>query len=186
VLASSKNGVPFAPFLAHWNAVKARSAHTFPLRRVTWRGDITSPRRSVSPLPQSPDIPDHELLRRVGSGGPASVARTRRATTARSKSFVRLQKQPPRLNANSTAFKVRAVSRSPGLVDILQAGRHEDYFYYVMELADGTVMTKSKSKAQSEAKHHLSRAGPRAGLPGFHVLRHSSFHLCILAPCATT
>jgi len=34
--------------------------------------------------------------------------------------------------------KFEPISRShEGLVDILQAGRHENYFYYVMELAMG-------------------------------------------------
>ena len=87
--------------------------------------------------------------------------------------------------------KFEPISRShEGLVDILQAGRQEDYFYYVMELADGAEMTNVECRNPKEARNPNDETSPAAqGLRGSGFLRHSSFVIRIctpLEPSATT
>jgi tetratricopeptide (TPR) repeat protein len=57
--------------------------------------------------------------------------------------------------------KFEPISRShPGLVHILQVGRRQDYFYYVMELADPAANPKSESRDPKEART------PKSEIPG--------------------
>ncbi len=90
-----------------------------------------------------PSIPEHELLRLIGSGSGGQVWLARNALgTCRAVKIIRKD-----FARSGSAFdrefvgilKFEPVSRlHDGLVDILQVGRNDaqDYFYYVMELAD--------------------------------------------------
>jgi len=90
-----------------------------------------------------PGIPDHEVVRPIGSGSGGQVWLAKNALgTFRAVKTVR---QQPFKNQNAFErelhgiLKFEPVSRQhDGLVDILQVGRNEaeGYFYYVMELAD--------------------------------------------------
>ena len=88
-------------------------------------------------------VPDHELLRVIGGGSSGEVWLARNALgTCRAVKIVprRLFKQRlPYKNEFSAILKFEPISRlHDGLVDVLQVGCNEaeDYFYYVMELAD--------------------------------------------------
>jgi serine/threonine protein kinase len=90
-----------------------------------------------------PVIPDHEVIRLIGSGsgGQVWLARTtlgtlRAVKTVRRQPFKHQRSFERELNG---ILKFEPISRlHDGLVDILHVGRNEsqDYFYYVMELAD--------------------------------------------------
>lgn len=90
-----------------------------------------------------PVIPDHEVLRLIGSGSGGQVWLARNALgtlravkTVRGQPFKHQRSFERELNG---ILKFEPISRShDGLVDILQVGRNETegYFYYVMELAD--------------------------------------------------
>ena len=93
-------------------------------------------------MPQPPGIPDHELLRRIGSGSYGEVWLARSALGAYRAVKIVYRKSFEDSRPFEREFngiqKFEPISRShEGLVDILQAGRHENYFYYVMELAMG-------------------------------------------------
>jgi serine/threonine protein kinase len=100
---------------------------------------------SVSEAP--PPIPEHELLRLIGSGSGGEVWLARNALgTFRAVKLVRERAlrggRPFQLELNGV-LKFEPVSRlHDGLVDILQVGRSEaaGYFYYVMEVADDIVL----------------------------------------------
>ena len=90
-----------------------------------------------------PVIPDHEVLRLIGSGSGGQVWLARNALgTLRAVKTVR--RQPFKHESSfereiSGILKFEPISRlHDGLVDILHVGRNESdgYFYYVMELAD--------------------------------------------------
>ncbi len=92
------------------------------------------------PLPQ---IPDHELLHPIGRGayGEVWLARNVVGTLRAVKLVYRhdFGDDHPFEREFQGIQKFEPISRShPGLVNILQIGRHEagGYFYYVMELAD--------------------------------------------------
>src|SRR5882762_715053 len=100
----------------------------------------TGPQDAATHLPQ---IPDHELLRRIGRGsyGEVWLARNVMGTYRAVKVVYR------RTFDNARPFerefrgiqKFEPVSRlHDGLMDILQVGRNDQagHFYYVMELAD--------------------------------------------------
>ena len=86
-------------------------------------------------------IPDHELIVRIGGGsyGEVWLARsalgaTRAVKVINRKSF---EDDRPFEREFNGIKRFEPISRShEGLVDILQVGRQQEYFYYVMELAD--------------------------------------------------
>src|SRR5512146_1226407 len=93
--------------------------------------------------PAPPAIPEHELLRLIGSGGSGQVWLARNALgTYRAVKIVQEQRWrdgQPFTHEFSGILKFEPVSRlHDGLMDILQVGVAEaaGYFYCVMELAD--------------------------------------------------
>ncbi len=104
---------------------------------------------------RQPSVPDHELLRCVGRGayGEVWLARSALGTYRAVKVVYRrsFQDDRPFDREFSGIQKFEPISRShPGLVNILQVGRHPDYFYYVMELAD-PVEVKEDGRLKMEA-----------------------------------
>jgi serine/threonine protein kinase len=97
----------------------------------------------TSTLPAPPTIPEHELIRPIGSGSGGTVWLSRNTLgTFRAVKIIRAESSrrgrsfQTELNG---VLKFEPVSRlHDGLVDILQVGGSEavGYFYYVMELAD--------------------------------------------------
>ena len=90
-----------------------------------------------------PVVPDHELIRLIGSGSSGQVWLARNALGSyRAVKIVRegmFRHQRPFEREFNGVLKFEPVSRlHDGLVDILQVGRNEaaGYFYCVMELAD--------------------------------------------------
>src|SRR2546427_9688626 len=90
---------------------------------------------------QPPSIPDHDLLRRIGEGsyGEVWLARNKLGTLRVVKVVYRrtFEDARPFERDFRGIQKFEPISRShDGLVDILQVGGTDEYFYYVMELAD--------------------------------------------------
>lgn len=100
------------------------------------------PERGQSDLPP-PQVPDHEILRRIGSGAYGEVWLARNIMgTFRAVKVVyrnRFEDAAPYEREFEGIRKFEPISRShDGLVDVLQIGRNDaaSSFYYVMELAD--------------------------------------------------
>ena len=95
-------------------------------------------------------IPDHEMLRRIGSGSYGEVWLGRSATgTFRAVKIVdRKSAQDPRFDREFAGLKkFEPISRAhEGFVDILHVGRNEaaGVLYYVMELADSCAMVSGE------------------------------------------
>src|SRR5438309_1226619 len=112
----------------------------------------------VSSVP--PQIPDHELLRRVGEGayGEVWLARNVMGTYRAVKIVYRCSFSDDRPYEREFAGikKFEPISRSHGSqVDILHVGRNdkEGYFFYVMELADDAGESpKSEIRSPKEAR----------------------------------
>jgi len=95
-----------------------------------------------------PQVPDHELFCRIGSGAYGEVWLARSVTgcyravkVVYRRSF---SSDVPFEREFAGIQKFEAVSRSHnGLVDILHVGKNdvEEYFYYVMELADDASLS---------------------------------------------
>src|SRR5438552_55144 len=90
---------------------------------------------------QPPAIPDHELVRCIGHGsyGEVWLARNKLGTLRAVKIIYRqsFEDSRPFEREFKGIQKFEPISRShDGLVDILQVGGTDEYFYYVMELAD--------------------------------------------------
>src|SRR6266566_8280509 len=97
----------------------------------------------VTPLLQHcvPTIPDHELIRRIGSGsyGEVWLARSVMGTFRAVKIVYResFDHDRPFEREFNGIQRFEPISCShESQVDILHVGRNEGYFYYVMELAD--------------------------------------------------
>src|SRR5262245_19872573 len=100
------------------------------------------PANPVASTPSTPaEIRDHELIRRIGQGsyGEGRLSRNVMGTYRGVKIVYRAafeHARPFERECNGIQ-KCEPLWRShEGFVDILQIGRTEDYFYYVMELAD--------------------------------------------------
>src|SRR5882672_9668828 len=98
---------------------------------------------TVTPLIEHsiPTIPDHQLIRHIGEGsfGEVWLARNVMGTFRAVKIVYRktFDHDRPYEREFKGIQKFEPISRShEGLVDILQIGRGDGYFYYVMELAD--------------------------------------------------
>src|ERR1035441_2027607 len=103
-------------------------------------GSSHSPVRSA---PSSPSVPDHEMLRSIGSGSYGEVWLARNATgqyrAAKMLYRDRFESERPYEREFAGITRFEPISRThDGFVDILQVGRNDPArcFYYVMELAD--------------------------------------------------
>src|SRR6266545_496766 len=104
-----------------------------------------------------PNIPDHEMVRRIGSGsyGEVWLARTTVGTWRAVKVVYRntFKDARPYEREFSGIQKYEPISRTnEGLVDVLQLGRNdaEGYFYYVMELADSAEVPNVKCQVSGD------------------------------------
>src|SRR5262245_20869553 len=115
--------------------------------------------RAILPVPR---VPDHELLRPIGSGsyGEVWLARSVIGTYRAVKVVYRktFESDRPFEREFIGIRKFEPVSRThDGLMHVLQIGRNdaEGYFYYVMELADD-------AGAVSSSEFRVSRSTPHA------------------------
>lgn len=102
-----------------------------------------APRQHVPAEPPPPQIPDHRLLRKIGSGsyGEVWLARNIIGTYRAVKIVYRrtFDSERPFEREFSGIKRFEPISRShAGMVNILQVGRNDEtgYFYYVMEVGD--------------------------------------------------
>jgi WD40 repeat protein len=108
--------------------------------------------------PRSPvQVPDHQLLSCIGRGsyGEVWLARNVMGTYRAVKIVYRaaFEHARPFEREFNGIQKFEPISRShDGFVDVLQIGRIDDYFYYVMELADDVVSGQQIDPATYEPK----------------------------------
>jgi len=132
-------------------------------------------------------IPDHQLLRRIGGGsyGEVWLARNKLGTLRATKVVYRktFEDARPFEREFKGIQKFEPISRShEGLVDILQVGGTEDYFYYVMELADGVQSPKPEIPNPKEIPSPKTQSKPtgegarRSEFPSDFGIRHSDFY----------
>src|SRR6266581_2716784 len=118
-------------------------------------GTITTPSLQHSTTPPL-SVPDHELLRRIGEGsyGEVWLARNKLGTLRAVKVVYRrtFEDARPFEREFRGIQKFEPISRShEGLVDILQVGGTDEYFYYVMELADDARPERSDGVVDSRS-----------------------------------
>ena len=114
------------------------------------------------------EIRDHELIRRIGQGsyGEVWLARNVMGTYRAVKIVYRaaFEHARPFEREFNGIQKFEPLSRShDGFVDILQVGRTEDYFYYVMELADDVSGGPQMDPNRYEPKTLRSQVQSSAG-----------------------
>src|SRR5439155_738099 len=119
---------------------------------VETKATSSSPHVPVHSL-TPPQIPDHDLLHSIGKGsyGEVWLARSKLGTLRAVKVVYRstFKDSRPFEREFKGIQKFEPISRShEGLVDILQVGGGEEYFYYVMELADPGEMQNEEGRRQ--------------------------------------
>jgi serine/threonine protein kinase len=128
-----------------------------PEPEATSRSGLSGATNTPSGPPETPppSIPDHELLRPIGEGsyGEVWLARNKLGTLRAVKVVYRrtFEDARPFEREFRGIQKFEPISRShDGLVDILQVGGSDEYFYYVMELADDGGMKKEECRMQND------------------------------------
>src|SRR6266436_2536929 len=129
----------------------------------------------------TPSIPDHELLRRIGEGsyGEVWLARNKLGTLRAVKVVYRrtFEDARPFERELRGIQKFEPISRShDGLVDILQVGGTEEYFYYVMELADAALNPNDETRTPKEAPNVETPPTQPPHQPSSFDIRRSSFY----------
>jgi len=114
---------------------------TFLIMNETEATAQTPPQAGLIGLIKLPEIPDHQLLQRIGRGSYGEVWLARSVTGAyRAVKIVRresFEHERPFEREFSGILQFEPISRThQSQVDILHVGKGEGYFYYVMELAD--------------------------------------------------
>ena len=133
-------------------------------------GARTPPGFTTPPPPPPPPIPDHELLRLIGRGsyGQVWLARNRLGTLRAVKIVSRetFEDRKPFEREFKGIQRFEPVSRAhEGVVDILQVGGTDEYFYYVMELADPvrkSEIRSSKSEGSPKPEVRRRQGGPNS------------------------
>jgi serine/threonine protein kinase len=126
---------------------------------------------TVGAAARSPiQVPDHQLLSCIGRGsyGEVWLARNVMGTYRAVKIVYRaaFEHARPFEREFNGIQKFEPISRShDGFVDVLQIGRTDDYFYYVMELADDVVTGQQIDPATYEPKTLRSQVQGRKPLP---------------------
>src|SRR6266568_1220677 len=146
------------------------------------RPDPSTPRTTATPAQHSqihaptdsltpPRVPDHELLQKIGEGSYGDVWLARSAVgTLRAVKIVwrkTFGHEHPFEREFKGIQKFEPISRShEGMVDILQIGRGDGYFYYVMELADDAQRDPNdETRNPKEARNPNDETGtPNAAL----------------------
>ena len=136
-----------------------------------------------------PAIPDHELIRVIGRGsyGDVWLARNKLGTLRAIKIVYRatFEDARPFEREFKGIQKFEPISRlHEGLVDILQVGGTDEYFYYVMELADAAQNPNAEIRNPKEVRSPNAETATAAqelrasdfGFPSSFVIRHSSFY----------
>src|SRR5262245_64744935 len=106
-------------------------------------------------------IPDHELLKKIGEGSYGKVWLARNALgTLRAVKIVwrkTFWHEHPFEREVKGIQRFEPISRShEGLVDVLQIGRGEGYFYYVMELADDAERNPNDEQSAATEEQLIS------------------------------
>jgi WD40 repeat protein len=122
---------------------------------------------------QPPTIPDHELIRLIGTGSYGDVWLARNVVGAfRAVKIVyrnRFQDEKPFRREFSGVQRFEPVSRGhEGLVDVLQVGRNDEKgnFYCVMELADDAGERESKREQPEDGDNRIfTGANPELYVP---------------------
>ena len=134
--------------------------------------------KNFSRSPETPAIPDHQLVRRIGEGsyGEVWLARNIVGTPRAVKIVYRenFESDRPYEREFEGIKQFEPVSRGhPGLVDILQIGRNDDakYFYYVMELADDAVVREEFQPERYVPKTLSKALSARGRLPAAEALQ---------------
>jgi len=135
-----------------------------------------------------PPIPDHELVKQIGGGSYGEVWLARNAVgTLRAVKIVwrkTFWHDHPFEREFKGIQKFEPISRShEGLVDILQIGKGDGYFYYLMELADDAErnpndeirnLKEAPNDKPSPAAQPLQASG--LGIPSIFDIRNLSFY----------
>ncbi len=89
-----------------------------------------------------PEIPDYEILAKIGQGGSARIYKARQKSLNR---YVAIKILSPELSSNPevvTRFDRESITIArlshPNIVHIIDRGKVDDQYYFVMEFVDGT------------------------------------------------
>ncbi len=128
---------------------------------------------TLNPQP-SAQVPDHELLRRIGGGSYGDVWLAKSAVgTLRAVKIVHrhtFERDEHFEREFHGLQKFEPISRShDGFVDVLQIGRNDaaGYFYYVMELADDAGQEDEKTGNPENGQRQPHASLPSSRLPVF-------------------
>jgi serine/threonine protein kinase len=137
-------------------------------RRVRQKIETVLEGNRERPPRPNPRVPDHELIRPIGSGayGEVWLAKNVVGTYRAVKVVYRdsFKDHRPYEREYHGIQRFEPISRSnDAFVDILQIGCNDEegYFYYVMELADSREMEKAEGRRQNEEGRRQNEEGRR-------------------------
>lgn len=137
---------------------------------------LTRPAAEVRPL----TIPGYELLAKIGQGAMGEIYKARQLSVDRTVAVkilpLRFARNGKHLESMVSEARLLAKLDHPNIVKVIDAGRTQDRYYYVMEYVDGTTVQKMLDWQKRLPERECLKIGMYVGLALAHAAEHKLVH----------
>jgi tRNA A-37 threonylcarbamoyl transferase component Bud32 len=137
---------------------------------------LTRPPAEAKPL----TIPGYELVAKIGQGAMGEIHKAKQLSVDRTvavKIFpLRFARNAKHLESMVGEARLLAKLDHPNIVKVIDAGRTQDRYYYVMEYVDGTTVQKMLDWQKRVPERECLKIGMNIGLALAHAAEHKLVH----------
>lgn len=137
---------------------------------------LTRPVAEAKPL----TIPGYELVTKIGQGAMGEIYKARQLSVDRTVAVkilpLRFARNAKHLESMVSEARLLAKLDHPNIVKVIDAGRTQDRYYYVMEYVDGTTVQKMLDWQKKLPERECLKIGMHVGLALAHAAEHKLVH----------